>query len=389
MINTSKPSIVVVAYNRPLSLKRLLNSLKNADYSDHRDINLIISIDKSDIKEVVLTAIEFDWAYGKKTIIEHDTKLGLRKHIISCGDLTNEYDSVIILEDDLFVSPQFYLYCIQSLLTYNDDPKIAGISLYAYRINEISNLFFLPIEDGWENYFIQFASSWGQIWTTNQWECFKNWYEKNQIISDFIPIPTQVRKWSEQSWKKFYIAYLVETNKYFVFPRISLTTNFSSDAGTHLSQMPNDNFQVPLLLKYKNLNFSKFNESLAVYDSYFEIKAYCIKKLNPFLEKYDFECDLYGMKSDIHIKTPFLISTRNCSKPILNFGLHQIPLELNIIFNVQGEDCYLGQKEHFSKLGKIKFFKIAAILHYRFRLAKYFYLFFIALLDRVKNIWSK
>ena len=42
------PAIVVAAYNRSVSLKRLLTSLLNANYTGCQDIPLIISIDKND-----------------------------------------------------------------------------------------------------------------------------------------------------------------------------------------------------------------------------------------------------------------------------------------------------------------------------------------------------
>ena len=383
---TMQPTIVVVAYNRSLSLKRLLNSLGNADYGVYNDINLIISIDKSGSNEVILTANKFEWKNGKKIIIQHPANLGLRNHIISCGDLTKEYDSVIILEDDLFVSPQFYKYSIQALEFYKDDPQIAGISLYTYRVNAIANLFFLPIEDGYDNYFIQFASSLGQIWTRTQWQGFKNWYAKNQIIPENISIPISVRNWSKQSWKKYYIAYLVSANKYFVFPRISLTTNFSSDAGTHLSKMMNNNFQVPLLLRQKIFNLSAFDESVAVYDAYFEIKGYCIKILNNELNEFDFECDFYGTKQQSQISTAFLISIRNCKNPLLTFGLFQIPLELNVIFNQFGNDITLSQKENFNILSAEKRNLIATNLHYKFRLKYYFIQLYFALKERISHL---
>ena len=47
MANMIKPAIIVIAYNREESLKRLLTSLNNAIYESD-DITLIISIDKSD-----------------------------------------------------------------------------------------------------------------------------------------------------------------------------------------------------------------------------------------------------------------------------------------------------------------------------------------------------
>ena len=51
MANMIKPAIIVIAYNREESLKRLLTSLNNAIYESD-DITLIISIDKSDNEKV-------------------------------------------------------------------------------------------------------------------------------------------------------------------------------------------------------------------------------------------------------------------------------------------------------------------------------------------------
>ena len=105
-----KPVIIVVAYNRPNSLQRLLNSLAQADYTGYDSITLIISIDYSNSPEVISAAKNFTWEFGHKEIIKHSENLGLKKHIIFCGDLTEQYQSVIILEDDLVVAPAFYNY---------------------------------------------------------------------------------------------------------------------------------------------------------------------------------------------------------------------------------------------------------------------------------------
>ena len=60
------PAIIVVAYNRPSSLQRLLNSLTRADYSVYDSINLIISIDYSNSAEVISIAKNFSWQFGQK-----------------------------------------------------------------------------------------------------------------------------------------------------------------------------------------------------------------------------------------------------------------------------------------------------------------------------------
>ena len=100
-------AIVVVAYNRPDSLNRLLDSLTKVNYEGH-NVPLIISIDYSGKDDVYLAAEAFEWKFGEKKIIRHPENLGLKKHVLSCGDLVKDYDAVIILEDDLLVSPGMY-----------------------------------------------------------------------------------------------------------------------------------------------------------------------------------------------------------------------------------------------------------------------------------------
>ena len=122
-MSVTNPPIVVVGFNRPVSLKRILASLNQAYYPEHTTIKLIISIDKSDTnKEVLAIAENFEWKFGEKTVNYQKENLGLRKHIIQCGNYSLKYESVIILEDDLFVSPNFYLYA-QKALGFSNDKK--------------------------------------------------------------------------------------------------------------------------------------------------------------------------------------------------------------------------------------------------------------------------
>ena len=103
-----KPVIVAVGYNRPHCMKRLLESIGNAEY-EIDDVTLIISIDESNKSDLVQKVAEdFDWKHGEKIIRRFPERQGLKKHIIQCGDLSEKYGAVIILEDDLYVSPGFY-----------------------------------------------------------------------------------------------------------------------------------------------------------------------------------------------------------------------------------------------------------------------------------------
>ena len=59
-------AIVVVTFNRPNSLERLLKSLYYSDYTGYSDIILYISIDFSDNSECQKIAESFDWIHGDK-----------------------------------------------------------------------------------------------------------------------------------------------------------------------------------------------------------------------------------------------------------------------------------------------------------------------------------
>ncbi|WP_019504099.1 glycosyltransferase [Pleurocapsa sp. PCC 7319] len=342
------PAIVVVAFKRPLALQRLLKTIARANYDTYEEIPLIISIDQGNCRETARVARDFVWKHGTKKVIEHQENLGLRRHIISCGDLAEEYGAVIILEDDLLVSPEFYCYTVEAIAFYHDRSEIGGISLYSYDFNEYAETKFIPLEDGYDNYFIQTASSWGQAWTWKQWSNFKQWYDAvpNTAAVDKIA-PHKLTEWSENSWKKYFIKYLISQNKYFIYPRISLSTN-SGDSGTNHGG--GGNFQVSLLLGYKRYNFSNLQQSLSIYDSHYEIKASCLKKLNPKLIDIDFECDFYGTKTIKNVQSDHLLSIKECSHPLSQYALSLIPQELNIIFSLPGNCFSLGKIQDFQNI---------------------------------------
>ena len=98
--------IVVVAYDRLHSLKRITDSLLQAEYPQGAE--LIISIDRGDNRQVLEYADSLSWPFGEKRVIYRPENLGLKRHILCCGDLTQDYDGIILLEDDLVVSPDFY-----------------------------------------------------------------------------------------------------------------------------------------------------------------------------------------------------------------------------------------------------------------------------------------
>jgi len=355
--------IIAVGYNRPEALQRLLGSLLKADYPG--EVELIISVDgrredgktggREDgrtgggVEEVRRVASEFLWPFGEKRLIFHEKNLGLRKHVLSCGDLSKDHDGVIVLEDDLFVAPGFYEYALKAFEFYQNDPKIAGISLYSHAYNETAQFPFRPLTDDSDVFFLQYASSLGQCWSRESWKAFRTWYDALGEGKIPVHLPPNIVLWPETSWKKYFIAYIIQHDLYFAYPRYSMTTLFS-DTGTNLRVRENI-FQVPLWLDKKEFLFKQFGDSSAVYDVYCEILPGCLKQRNPILKDFDFETDLYGMKSKDSAQHPLFLSSRKCKKPEMTFGREMKPHEMNIMAGVPGDYFSLGRKEDFDEPG--------------------------------------
>ena len=156
------PAIVVAAYSRPKSLERLLGMLNHGSYPREASIPLVVSIDGGGADVVKAIANSFEWMHGVKKVIFHDRNLGLREHILRCGDLTEQYGAIIMLEDDLGVSPFFYEYTLQALRQFSEEEDIAGISLYKHLINVNCSSVFEPMDNGLGTFICSFRNHGGR-----------------------------------------------------------------------------------------------------------------------------------------------------------------------------------------------------------------------------------
>jgi hypothetical protein len=340
------PALVVAAYNRPHSLRRVLSALNNAQYP-HDSIPLIISIDNSGSDTVKNEAEQFDWPHGPKIIRLHPERLGLKKHILTCGDLTQEYGSIALFEDDIYPSPSFYHFASEAIKKYEHDERIAGISLYGTRINEAAFMQFTPINDGSDTFFLKVPSSWGQIWTKKQWQEFRAWLSENDL-TDISPYVTpNVRLWPETSWKKYACAYINQTGKFFVYPYLSLTTNFSDLGENH--QTNSTRFQVPMQFFPKTYSFNSLDQSMCVYDEYCELLPDRLIALAPSLKYSSKEVcvDLYGVKDlNSFPDANYIITSRPVNSPIASWAQALKPHEMNIVSSISGEGLQMCHISH-------------------------------------------
>lgn len=338
-----KPAIVVSAYNRPEALTRLLASLARANYNQEKSIPLVISIDRAGSSPgVIEVARQFPWQYGPKEVILHPEHLGPIGHFYACGDLAKSFESIIYLEDDLVVSPVFYDYCCQALSFYQVDECVGGFSLYSLWFNGYTQEPFVPLSDESDAFFLQVPYTQGQAFTGDQWSRFTTW-RKNETSASF-DLKTMHPAWNhfrQDEWFPVLARFLVSTRRYYVFPRISHASGFG-DAGTHFAQSTGF-FQSPLQREKTSYTFKSLQDSIPVYDSFFEILPDRLNRLTTLLRSYDYTVDLYGGRMRENIQTGYILTSRPCRHFIFSFGKTMWPHEVNVDQAVPGQEIHFAR----------------------------------------------
>lgn len=329
-------AICVICYNRIAPLKRVLKSLEAAHYD--APIPLIISIDKSETTAIVAFVETYHWPHGTLKAIKHPHNLGLRAHVLEVGKLLNDYDALIVLEDDITVSPYYYQYACQTIAQYQDDERIAGISLYNFPVDYQNGLPFTPLQADADVYFMNCAQSWGQIWLKKQWQTFMTWYETHHDEFQLDYLPQALNDWPKSSWLKYHTRYCIEENKYFVYPYQALSSN-NNDVGTHVAQGETNIFASSLqVLPQKAYRLPTFDEGIVKYDGFFS-PTFLAHYLQ--LSEDDLTVDFWGKRKLQHVKR-YLLTTRSLPFKVVNsFGLRYHPMETNIMLQEKGQEIYL------------------------------------------------
>ena len=332
-LQKDKIAIIVVCYNRPDSTKRLLESLSVAHYPDH-EIPLVISVDCSGNETLYRLVQDFEWTFGPKYVVIHSERLGLKKHIYTCGDLTEYFKGVIILEDDLFVAPDFYRYSEAAVQKYYDESKVAGIALYADTMYGYVGLPLYAMHDGSDGYMMQSVITSGECFTDRMWQSFRQWYANNEEIDPTpFEMPEQIKRY-RRAWSKYFNMYLLEKNCFFLHPHLSTTTN-CGEAGEHGGR--NNMIHSCMLYGTKEYCFRDFDQCVK-YDIFGNFIG--LGQMLSVAEE-DLCVDLYGDKMNAEGRRYWLSPFRLPYRKIKSFGLVLEPMEANILYGIAGDDLHL------------------------------------------------
>lgn len=160
--------ICLFVYNRPKETENILNSLSACRGSEQHPLFIFSDGAKNTqvVAEVaaVRKILHRPWPFLSIHYNESCENRGLAKSIIEgVSQILNQYEQVIVLEDDLVLAPDFLEYMEQSLQVYRNDHRIWSISGYSPPIE-------IPEDYAQETYLIPRASSWGWATWKNRWE---------------------------------------------------------------------------------------------------------------------------------------------------------------------------------------------------------------------------
>lgn len=130
---SSHPPIILFTYNRPQHTLQTLKSLQKNTLRDKSKLYIFTDAPKStndqpQVDEVRQIITQEKWC-KEVHIIQRETNYGLAKNIIEgVTEIVNQYGKVIVLEDDLVLSPGFLTYMNQALNLYQDTPEVMQIS---------------------------------------------------------------------------------------------------------------------------------------------------------------------------------------------------------------------------------------------------------------------
>lgn len=159
--------VVVFAYARRDHLERTIASLQMNPEATFTDLHVYCDGPKTSQDQVRVASVREYVAsidgFASVRRVFNVRNLGLAQSVIAgVSELLLQYDRVIVVEDDLLLSPHFLRYMNQALNCYRDDERVASVHGYNYPVDT-------PLPD---TFFLRGADCWGWATWARAWQHF-------------------------------------------------------------------------------------------------------------------------------------------------------------------------------------------------------------------------
>lgn len=253
--------VAICGYNRIDAILRTvsdtISSFKDAEYK------ITLFLDYSEYQGEIKKRI-YELHGHALSIVCQPINLGLKAHMYFIMKECLSYDYLVLLEDDLLVSPAAGSFCLGILKTkILHEKNVACVSTYSWEVCESSLMKFTPLH--YKNFYAaKVVSSWGAIYS-------------RKIVTEFMEergkyspsIPSNIKRWSDKSWKKEFLKFILHKGHYVVYPSFSTTTNPSISGEHHTSNLPALNST--LSLSYPDFHAIDFSK-IPKYNAWLEIE---------------------------------------------------------------------------------------------------------------------
>ena len=232
--------IALFVYNRPKHTRETVYALLKNSEAAHSDLYIFSDAAKHEgAQTAVIEVREFIRqikGFNSITITERDKNFGLANSIIDgVTHLCDKFGKVIVLEDDLRVSPYFLNFMNKALDRYQYDEKVMQIVGYMFPVK-------LEMEN--DSLFLPLTSSWGWATWQSAWQHFDKSASGYSVLADnnmlrkafdlsgrykyFQMLQAQMRN-EVDSWAiRWYLSVFLK-NGLVLYPRISLVENSGFD----------------------------------------------------------------------------------------------------------------------------------------------------------------
>jgi len=302
-MNSSYAPIVLFVYNRLTHTQQTVNALKTNKlakkselyvYSDGpKDKNLKKSVDE--VRRYIKTITGFK----KITIIEGEKNIGLASSIIQgVTEIISKNDKVIVIEDDLFVSPLFLNFLNDGLAAFENRDDIFSITGFNFPEKYLK----IPEEYTEDLYLNYRCMSWGWAtwkdrwlkvdWTIKNYQEFSNNKKEIKLFNrggdDLFPMLTNQLNGEIDSWAIRFCYAHYKNNSFCVYPVKSFVDNRGFDgSGIHCGNDEDNKFEnITLNNSTVNINPNILINKEIIKLFYIAHKYSLSQKIKIFLIKY-------------------------------------------------------------------------------------------------------
>lgn len=287
-----KSPIALFAWNRPYHTLRTLNSISDNSEANHTDFYAFIDGPRKSSEIQLIDNVEkiirsFESKFKSLTVYRSDSNLSMainQKRGIS--KVLSDFDSVIVLEDDIYVSKYFLSYMNNALEIYKNNKKVWHINGFNYPIK---------FDGEFECFFMRSMQCWGWGTWKDRWQMFQDeplscdpYYLKaifnKNMIKEFDLNLSKSMFWSQvednatgklnNTLAIFWYGFIFIQEGLCLTPRISMTRNMGHDgSGIHSSL---DKEFASTIINHKKIK--KFPNVI-------EENFYCLNQIRKYLNK--------------------------------------------------------------------------------------------------------